>query len=309
MVMKTFSEGSVMDEGSQHRGAAGIFTRENLKRFLIVNAGVFLLSVGVYFFKFPNNFTTGGVSGLSIILGRLVPVEWLSPAAMMWIINMALLAMGFIVLGGSFGFWTAYSSLMFSAETWLMERFLPMDAPFTDQPLLELCFAIMLPAVGSALLFNNNASSGGTDIVAMILKKYTGLDDIGRALFVSDGLIALSSCWVFGMKTGLFSLLGLFMKAFLVDSVIESINLCKFFSIVTSKPQEISDYIIKELHRSCTVIDAMGAYSHEGRKVVLIACRRGEAVRLRQMCKKVDPHCFMFITNTSEIIGKGFRSV
>ncbi|QQR29338.1 YitT family protein [Acutalibacter muris] len=298
-----------MDEEASKHGAKGLLTKENLKTFLIINAGVFLLSLGVYFFKFPNNFTTGGVSGLSIILGRLIPMPWLSPATMMWIINMALLAIGFIFLGRGFGVWTAYCSLAFSAETWLMEKFFPMESPFTHQPLLELCFAIMLPAVGSALLFNSGASSGGTDIVAMILKKYTGLDDIGKALFVSDGLIALSSCWLFGMETGLFSLLGLFLKAFVVDSVIESINLCKFFSIVTAKPDEICDFIIKDLNRSCTVVDAIGAYSHEGRKVVLIACRRGEAVHLRQRCKQVDPQCFMFITNTSEIIGKGFRSV
>lgn len=298
-----------MDEEASKHGAKGLLAKENLKTFLIINAGVFLLSLGVYFFKFPNNFTTGGVSGLSIILGRLIPMPWLSPATMMWIINMALLAIGFIFLGRGFGVWTAYCSLAFSAETWLMEKFFPMESPFTHQPLLELCFAIMLPAVGSALLFNSGASSGGTDIVAMILKKNTGLDDIGKALFVSDGLIALSSCWLFGMETGLFSLLGLFLKAFVVDSVIESINLCKFFSIVTAKPDEICDFIIKDLNRSCTVVDAIGAYSHEGRKVVLIACRRGEAVHLRQRCKQVDPQCFMFITNTSEIIGKGFRSV
>ena len=298
-----------MDEEASKHGAKGLLAKENLKTFLIINAGVFLLSLGVYFFKFRNNFTTGGVSGLSIILGRLIPMPWLSPATMMWIINMALLAIGFIFLGRGFGVWTAYCSLAFSAETWLMEKFFPMESPFTHQPLLELCFAIMLPAVGSALLFNSGASSGGTDILAMILKKYTGLDDIGKALFVSDGLIALSSCWLFGMETGLFSLLGLFLKAFVVDSVIESINLCKFFSIVTAKPDEICDFIIKDLNRSCTVVDAIGAYSHEGRKVVLIACRRGEAVHLRQRCKQVDPQCFMFITNTSEIIGKGFRSV
>ena len=298
-----------MDDGSSKRGLSGLLSKENIKTFLIINAGVFLLSLGVYFFKFPNNFTTGGVSGLSIVLGRLIPMPWLSPATMMWIINMALLVIGFIFLGRGFGVWTAYCSLMFSAETWLMEKFFPMESPFTNQPLLELCFAIMLPAVGSALLFNYGASSGGTDIVAMILKKYTGMDDIGKALFVSDGLISFSSCWIFGMETGLFSLLGLFLKAFVVDSVIESINLCKFFSIVTAKPDEICDFIIKDLNRSCTVIDAMGAYSHQGRKVVLIACRRGEAVHLRQRCKQVDPQCFMFITNTSEIIGKGFRTV
>ncbi len=280
-----------------------------IKKFLTINAGVFLLSLGVYFFKFPNNFTTGGVSGLSILLGRLIPIPAMSPATLMSAINIALLVVGFIFLGTDFGFWTAYCSILFSFETWLFERIFPMERPFTDQPLLELCFAIMLPAVGSALLFNSNASSGGTDIVAMILKKYTALTDIGKALFVSDSLIALSSCFIFGMKTGLFSLLGLFLKAFVVDSVIESINLCKFFAIVTTKPQEICDYIIKDLGHSSTVIDAMGAYTQADCKVVLIACRRGEAVRLRQKCKSIDPKSFMFITNTSEIIGKGFRTV
>lgn len=296
-----------MEEESHNQAALPQVIRNNAKKFLTINAGVLLLSIGVYFFKFPNNFSTGGVSGIAIILSKLIP--GLSSATLMSIINVALLVIGFLFLSKDFGFWTTYCSLVFSFETWLLERIFPMEAPFTDQPLLELCFAIMLPAVGSALMFNCGASSGGTDIVAMILKKYTGVQEIGRALLFSDGLIALSACALFGMRTGLFSLLGLFLKAFVVDSVIESINLCKFFSIVTSKPQEINEYIIHQMHHSSTVIDAVGAYSHAGCKVVLIACRRGEAVRLRAKCKEIDPHCFMFITNTSEIIGKGFRSV
>ena len=284
----------------------GIFTWANMKAFLLVNVGVFLLTVGVYFFKMPNNFTTGGVSGLAIILGSVVP--FVSTATMMSLINVALLVLGYLFLGREFGFWTTYCSLMYSLETWLLERFCPMDQPFTNQPLLELFFAMMLPAVGSALMFQYNASSGGTDIVAMILKKYTSISDIGKALFASDSLIALSSFLFFGVETGMFSILGLFLKAFVVDSVLENINLCKFFSIVTSKPQEICDFIIKDLNRSSTVVDGEGAYSHADRKVVLTAVRRGEAVRLRQKCKEVDPHSFMFITNTSEIIGKGFRA-
>lgn len=277
------------------------------KTFGLVNLGVLLLSVGVYFFKFPNHFSTGGVSGISILLGDLIP--FLSPAAIMSIVNVLLLVVGFLFIGREFGVLTAYSSLMFSLETWLLERLYPMEAPFTDQPLLELCFAILLPAVGSALLFHCNASSGGTDVVAMLLKKYTGLQEIGKALLVSDSLIALSACFLFGMKTGLFSLLGLFLKAFVVDSVIESINLCKFFSIVTTKPEEVCQYIIHTLNRSATVLDAKGAYTHGDCRVVLIACRRGEAVKLRQKLKEIDAQAFLFITNTSEIIGKGFRSI
>ena len=281
-------------------------TKANVKTFLLVNLGVLLLTCGVYFFKLPNHFSTGGVSGLAILLGSVVPV---STATLMAVINIALLVLGYLFLGREFGFWTTYCSLMYSAETWLLEELFPMTAPFTDQPLLELCFAMMLPAVGSALLFNYNASSGGTDIIAMILKKYTTISDVGKGLFLSDSVIALASFFFFGAETGLFSMLGLFLKSFVVDSVIESINLCKFFSIVTSKPQEICDYIIHELHHSSTVVDGQGAFSHQDKKVVLTAVRRGEAVRLRQKCKQIDPHSFMFITNTSEIIGKGFHSV
>ena len=287
-------------------GKPAILTAENLKKFLLVNLGVFLLTTGVYFFKLPNNFSTGGVSGISILLGNFVPI---STASLMAVINVALLVVGYIFIGREFGFWTTYCSLMYSLETWILEKAYPMTAPFTDQPLLELVFAMMLPGLGSALLFYCNASSGGTDIVAMILKKYTSISDIGKALFASDSVIALAACFLFGVETGMFSILGLFLKAFVVDSVIESINLCKFFSIVTSKPTEICDFIIKDLHHSSTVVDGEGAFSHQDKKVVLTAVRRGEAIRLRQRCKQIAPHCFMFITNTSEIIGKGFTSV
>lgn len=280
--------------------------RAEINNFLLVTLGTVLTAVGIYFFKFPNNFSTGGVSGISILLGRLVP--FLSPAVTMWAINLILLLVGFLFFGRGFGLMTAYCSMLYSFLTWLFEVIYPMTQPFTDQPFLELCFAMMLPAVGSAILFNCNASSGGTDIVAMILKKYTSLD-IGKALFVSDALIAASACFVFGIRTGLFSLLGLVIKAFVVDSVIESINLCKYFSIVTACPDAICDYVIREMNRSSTVIDAVGAYSHEDRKVIMVACRRSEAVKLRHFIKTVDPKAFMFITNTSEIIGKGFRSV
>lgn len=280
--------------------------RAEINNFLMVTFGTVLTAVGIYFFKFPNHFSTGGVSGISILLARLVP--FLSPAVSMWVINAVLLVVGFLFFGRGFGLMTAYCSMLYSFLTWLFEIIYPMTQPFTDQPFLELCFAMMLPAVGSAILFNCNASSGGTDIVAMILKKYTSLD-IGKALLVSDALIAASACFVFGIRTGLFSLLGLVIKAFVVDSVIESINLCKYFSIVTSNPDMICDYIIREMNRSSTVIDAIGAYSHEDRKVIMVACRRSEAVKLRHFIKTVDPKAFMFITNTSEIIGKGFRSV
>ena len=277
-----------------------------MKNFLLVTLGTVLLAIGVYFFKFPNNFSTGGVSGISILLSKVIPS--VSTAAIMWTINLLLLIVGFIFFGRGFGFMTAYSSMLYSGITWIFEWLCPMSEPFTDEPFMELCLAMMIPAVASAILFNCNASSGGTDIIAMIIKKYTSLD-IGKALMVSDVLIAASACFVFDIETGLFSLFGLGIKAFVVDMVIESINLCKYFTIVTSKAEEINDYIIHDMKRSCTIVEAEGGYTHDHKKIVMVACRRSQAIQLRRYVRSIDEKAFMFITNTSEIIGKGFRGV
>ena len=279
---------------------------ESGREFLMLNLGTLLVAAGVYFFKFPNNFSTGGVSGIAIVLGRYI--EALTPGTVVSILNYLLLAVGFLIFGSGFGFKTAYSTILMSGSIQLLEIVYPMTAPFTGQPLMELLFAVGLPAVGSAILFNIDASTGGTDVVAMIMRKYTSLN-IGKALLVSDSVITLAACAAFGMETGLFSVFGLIIKAFLVDSVIESFNMCKYFTIVSRNPEAICEYITKELKRSATVVPGVGAFSKEEQTVVLAVMSRAQAVLLQKYIRHNDPAAFMMITNTSEIIGKGFRGV
>ena len=280
--------------------------KQSVQEFLLLNLGTVLICLGVYFFKFPNNFSIGGVSGMAVIIARYT--QAISQATVMTIINMVLLLLGFLVFGRSFGFKTAYSTVLMSVVTQALEWLFPMEKPFTSQPVLELFFAILLPAIGSALLFNIDASSGGTDIVAMVLKKYTSLN-IGRALMLSDLVITLAACVAFGMETGLFSITGLLLKSLGIDYVIESINMYKYFTIVCEKPEEICRYIQQSLGHSATVVEAKGAYSGQQKYLVLTVIRRYEAVQLRRTVKLLDPVAFMMITNTSEIIGKGFRGV
>lgn len=281
-------------------------TRQVAKEYLLLTIGTLFIAVGVYFFKFPNHFSTGGVSGLSIILGYYVP--GLSAGSFVFIINAALLILGFGVFGRSFGLRTAYASTLLSSVVWVLERVLPLSHPLTTQPLLELVFAVALPAVGSAILFNIEGSSGGTDIIAMILKKYTSLH-IGNALFVVDFLITVAAMVAFGVETGLFSVLGLLVKALAVDMVLENIKVNKCFHIITAAPEPILRYIVDKLHRGATVLNGEGAYTHENRTVLLTVVDRSQAVHLRNFAKETDPHCFILITNTGEIIGKGFRGV
>lgn len=276
------------------------------KEFLWLNFGILISTMGTYFFKFPNNFSIGGVSGISVILGALLSQT--TPASLILVMNLLLLVLGFCVFGKGFGAKTAYASVMMSVELWVVERFFPMTKPFTNEPMLELVFAVMLPAFGAAMLFNIDASTGGTDIIAMVLKKFSHVN-IGNALLISDAAIVLWSFFVFDIQTGLFSLLGLAAKALVVDNVIESINLCKYFTIITSRPDEVCEYIVNNLSRGATKLNAVGAFTNEEKTMVITVVRRFQAVYLQRKVRLIDPQAFILITNTSEIIGKGFRGI
>ena len=276
-----------------------------VKEYATLSLAALVLDIGVYFFKFPNNFSFGGVTGISIVVNKLLP--W-SPSSYNFAINMALLLVGFLCVGREFGIKTVYVSILSSFILSAMERLFPMTAPLTDQPVLEMLFAIVLPAASSAILFNIGASSGGTDIVAMVLKKHSSLD-IGKALFTVDLLIAAASFVIFDVQTGLFSLTGLLAKSLVIDGVIENINLCKYFTIICDDEKPICEFIHTRLNRSATVFEAQGTYTGQPRRVILTVMRRSQAVALRMFIKKTDPHAFMMITNSSEIIGKGFRGL
>ena len=273
------------------------------KEFVWMNVATVMISVGVYCFKFPNNFSMGGVSGLSVLLGKVLPM--LSASTYNSIINVLFLILGFIMLDKSFGFRTVYCSLLSAGLIQVFSWVWPLTAPLTDQLMLELFFAVILPALGAAILFNIDASSGGTDIAAMILKKYTGLD-VGTALLISDVAIAAAAIFVFDATAGLCSLLGLALKSVLVDSAIESLNRRKAFFVITSDPVHVCDYVTHTLGRGATVWQAKGAYTDQTHHVVLTVLSRGQAVAMRRHLRQVDPHAFLIVANSSEIFGKGF---
>ena len=279
--------------------------KRTIEEYAVLTLATLIMVFGIYVFKFPNNFSFGGVTGIAIVLSKFLPG---TPGNITLMINIVLLLFGFILLGKGFGIKTAYVSILMSVGLSLAEVWFPMEKPLTTEPVLELIYAIVLPAFSSAIFFNMNASSGGTDIVAMILRKYTKLN-IGSALFFSDMLIVILSCFVFDMQTGLFSLSGLLAKSLVVDNVIESINLCKYFTIICEDPDPICDFIMNTLHRSATVYDAEGTYEHRKKKVIITIMKRSQAVELRNFIRRTQPSAFIAITNSSEIIGKGFRGL
>ena len=283
----------------------GSIMKSKLKNFSLLTISTLIMAVGIYFFKFANNFTFGGITGIAVLVAKFLP---LSASDFSFVANILLLVIGWIILGKSFAAKTAYSTILLSVSLSFLERVYPMSHPLTNEPLLELIFAILLPALGSAILFNIGASSGGTDVIAMILKKYTSVD-IGKGLMVSDLIFTLAGFLVFNVKTGLYSLLGLIMRSALIDNFIESFNRSKYFHAVTSNATCICDFIQNDLGRGATIVNATGAFTGDDKYIILTVLIPSQAVKLRNFIKEHDPKAFLLISNTSEIIGKGFHSV
>ena len=216
-------------------------------------------------------------------------------------------------------FLTIYCSLFYTGFIWLFEftdimgliTGIPtpqggVAVPLTDQPFLEMCYAILLFGVGGALIFNCGASSGGTDIIALILKKFTKIN-VGMALMLIDCVVVCVSITAFqSPSTALFSFMGLFAKSFLLDSVIESIGKTKYITIITKCPDEIGKYILEVINHGYTKYDAEGGYTNEKKKVLVTVCKRGEALKLKAKVKELDKQAFVILTDANEILGKGF---
>lgn len=276
--------------------------KSKLRHFFLLTFSTLVMAAGTYFFKFPNHFTFGGITGLAVLVAK---TGVMSAGDFNFITNMILLIIGFFILGKKFAAKTAYCSILLSVALSALERIYPMSAPLTNQPMLELCFAIALPSLGSAILFNIGSSSGGTDIIAMIMKKHTSMN-IGTVLMLVDVASVLASFFIFDAETGLFSTIGLTAKSLVIDDVIENINLCKCFNIICDNPDPICDYIIHTLNRSATVYHAEGAFSHNDKTVIMTTMKRSQALKLRNYIRKIEPTAFMLISNSSEIVGKGF---
>ena len=287
--------------------------------FLLMSAGVLMMSISVYFFQTPNSFTLGGVAGISLVLSKLVPVNWLSQGVFMAIINVAVLILGLVILGKQCTLKTIYCSLLYTGLIWLFEFIdilglingTPTPSggiadPMTDETFLEFVYMILFFGVGAALVFNCGASTGGTDIIALIIKKFTKLN-VGTSLLIIDLIVVCAAAFMFtNLETALFSFLALFLKSFLLDGVIESIVKTKYITIITTKPDEISKYILEVIQHGCTQYDAQGAYTKKERKILITVCRRNEALKLKAKVKELDPDAFVIITDANEILGKGF---
>ena len=276
----------------------------------------FLMTVGMIMYSFawigcilPAKGVGGGAAGLSLVLCHAVE-EWLGVSiqigTMVFIINGILLLIAGFIIGWNFGVKTVYCVVVISLGMNFWQSVLPEGDFLHLERILSVILGGILAGMGVAMCFAQGGSTGGTDILAMILKRRTTLE-IGRALLLVDiGIVAIAA-FLYGPRVGLYCVLGLFAKTLVVDKAIESIHLRKVCTVICSEPLKVEEFIVKHLNRTATISRGYGAFSGKCVTVIMSVLSRREAVQLRRYAREVDPGAFITIVDSSEIVGKGFR--
>ena len=276
-----------------------------LKEYGIITLGIILVAISVEYFFAPNNLAAGGVTGAAIVLNALVPK--LSVGLINLVLNVLLFAVAFMFIDGNFGVKTVYTSLGLSLIIWGIEKFLNPIAITTDL-IIATIFGTLISAIGMAFVFNENASTGGTDILAKMLNKFFHLD-IGKSLLIVDFIITFVSALVFGIDIGLYAILSVILLGVLVDKLIEGFKSCKNILIISKKNDEISKYIINVLGRGCTFFNATGGYTRKESNILYAVLSRNEFIKLKTAIKEIDSKAFITVGEVHEVLGEGFEDI
>ncbi|MFD1020750.1 YitT family protein [Thalassobacillus hwangdonensis] len=272
--------------------------------FLLMNLGAFAVATNVHFFLSPNDLATGGVSGLSIVLDKVVP--GLSLGIIMIILNIILFVVGLIFLGFQFGAKTIYASFALSFMVWGLEVYAPMEQALSDDILIQLIIGQIIAASGMALVFHQGASTGGTDILAMILNKYFSID-VGKGVLFSDIAIAASSIFLFGPTVGMYAFFGVILNGIVIDYALQQFDDNKEIVIISKESDEVRSFIVEQLGKGATIHTARGAFNYEDKEVITTILGRKDFTRLKKYISAVDQTAFITVHSMNEILGQNFK--
>lgn len=277
---------------------------KQIKSFLLINLGALFVAANVTYFLSPNNLATGGVSGLSIVMNTVFP--GFSLGLIMIILNILLFIVGFIFLGFQFGTKTIYASFALSFMVWGLETYFPIQEALSEDILIQLIIGQIIAASGMAVVFHQGASTGGTDIIAMILNKYFSVE-VGKGVLISDIAIAISSVFVFGPAIGMYAFFGVILNGLVIDYVLEQFEDNKEVVIISEESDDVRSYIVEKLGRGATIHQAKGAFNREDKEVITTVLTRKEYTKLKKYMTAIDEHAFITVHKMNEILGENFK--
>ena len=277
---------------------------KKFKEYVLITVGFLLTAVAFEYFLFPNSIASGGVSGFALIMKETFNID---SGFVMIACNIVLFILAFIFLGGSFGIKSAYAAFGLSISMSIIEEVIK-PAGVTNNLMLATIFGSVIIALGSVIIFNQGASTGGTSIIAKLLSEYVNMK-IGTALLIVDSIVMILAVFTFGIELGLFGLIGVYLSSTLIDRFIEGFRECKQVFIFTQNEELVSECIIKEVERGCTIFKGKGGYTGKENAVILTVLDRRQFIKLKKIMRVKDPTAFITVNKVSEVLGQGFRNL
>ncbi|MEF9983202.1 MAG: YitT family protein [Oscillospiraceae bacterium] len=273
-----------------------------LNEYLLTALGTVIFSFGLYFFMFPQNLSAGGIAGYAMIISSYISV----PISLItFSLNISLLIIGFIFVGPSYGGKTICSILTLSSSMFLMEKFVQLQKPLTNEIFFNLICGIIITTFGVSIVFNQNASTCGTDVIATILKKYLGIN-MGIGLFLANSVVIIGSYYSYGLEIAAFNAFACMLNSTFINFFLDGFNSKKEVTIVTKKLKEVQKFIVENLKRGLTIYRAEGGYSGENKKILVTIVDRHQYLLLKKELKMLDCDAFLVTRNSKEVLGNGF---
>ena len=274
-----------------------MLNKRSLREFFTITIGTIITACAVFFFMMPSHVTVGSAAGLALVISEFVP---LSVSAITMIMNVGLLIIGFLLIGPEFGAKTVYCAVLLPACIGVFEILFPDFQSMTGDPLIDVICYILLVGVGLSQLFTANASSGGLDIVAKLMNKFLHMD-LGKAMSTAGILVALSSALCYDKKTVVLSVIGTYFGGLVLDHFIFGIDIKRKVCILSPKYEEITQFILHELHSGASHYDLYGAYDGSVRREIVTIVDKQEYRKLMDYVHKTDPKAFVTVYSVNEI--------
>nr|WP_243735196.1 YitT family protein [Paenibacillus turpanensis] len=262
-------------------------------------AGSFIVAISFNLFLFPNKIASGGVSGISILVQELLGVE---PAYTQWLLNIPLFIAGVMLLGKRFGIRTLVGSVVLPLFVWLTRGV----EPWTTDVLLAALYGGIGVGLGLGIVFRGRGSTGGLDLAAQIIHRYTGIG-LGLSIALLDGLVIITAGLIFSPERALVALIGLYVTSKTIDIVQLGFGTSKVAYIISEQVDRVSSTILHDLDRGLTKLTGLGGYTEKERIVLMVVVSQNEVSRLKALVREADPKAFVVLTDASEVLGEGFK--
>lgn len=279
--------------------------RHPLLDLMMIILGTTLLAISINLFFDPLELVTGGVTGIAIVI-KSVTTEWVDGGIPIYlsnlVINIPLFIVAILLKGKNFGAKSLFSTVYLSFALY----YTSFLGGVTKDILLGSVFGGVIAGIGLGLVFAANATTGGTDLLASIIQHFVKHISVAKIMFLLDALIVVIGLYIFGAEKTMYAIISIYLSAQVIDAILEGIHFSKAAFIISTKNEQISAEIMKQLDRGVTGLEGKGKYTKESKEVLLCVVSKRQIVLLKEIVRDIDKAAFVIVADVREVVGEGF---